>query len=80
MPNEDDQNHLLSEFAACGEKSRRKKAFRDSSLKVKGLNQGFLKEIGDHLGHRGVSATRVYAKVNLAALREVAAFDLGGLR
>jgi len=42
MPNEDDQNHLLSEFAACGEKSRRKKAFRDSSLKVKGLNQGFL--------------------------------------
>jgi integrase/recombinase XerD len=39
-----------------------------------------LKEIGDHLGHRGVSATRVYAKVNLAALREVAAFDLGGLR
>lgn len=39
-----------------------------------------LKEIGDHLGHRGVAATRVYAKVNLAALREVAAFDLGGLR
>jgi integrase/recombinase XerD len=39
-----------------------------------------LKEIGDHLGHRGVSATRIYAKVNLAALREVAAFDLGGLR
>lgn len=39
-----------------------------------------LKEIGDHLGHRSVSATRIYAKVNLAALREVAAFDLGGLR
>jgi site-specific recombinase XerD len=39
-----------------------------------------LKEIGDHLGHRGVSATRIYAKVDLAALREVAAFDLGGLR
>ena len=39
-----------------------------------------LKEIGDHLGHRGISATRIYAKVNLAALREVAAFDLGGLR
>ena len=39
-----------------------------------------LKEIGDHLGHRGVSTTRVYAKVNFAALREVAAFDLGGLR
>jgi integrase/recombinase XerD len=39
-----------------------------------------LKEIGDHLGHRGVSATRIYAKVNLTGLREVAAFDLGGLR
>ena len=39
-----------------------------------------LKEIGDHLGHRGVSATRIYAKVNLASLREIAAFDLGGLR
>jgi integrase/recombinase XerD len=38
-----------------------------------------LKEIGDHLGHRGVAATRIYAKVNLTALREVAAFDLGGL-
>jgi integrase/recombinase XerD len=38
-----------------------------------------LKEIGDHLGHRCTSATRVYAKVNLAGLREVAAFDLGEL-
>jgi integrase/recombinase XerD len=36
-----------------------------------------LKEIGDHLGHRSTSATRVYAKVDLAGLREVAAFDLG---
>jgi integrase/recombinase XerD len=38
-----------------------------------------LKEIGDHLGHRGVHATRTYAKVDLAGLREVAAFDLGEL-
>ena len=38
-----------------------------------------LKEIGDHLGHRGAYATRTYAKVDLAGLREVAAFDLGGL-
>ncbi len=38
-----------------------------------------LKEIGDHLGHRSASATRIYAKVDLPALREVAAFDLGGL-
>lgn len=37
------------------------------------------KEIGDHLGHRSTSATGVYAKVNLAGLREVAAFDLGEL-
>jgi integrase/recombinase XerD len=38
-----------------------------------------LKEIGDHLGHRSTSATRVYAKVDLVGLREVAAFDLGEL-
>ena len=42
--------------------------------------QGFsLKEIGDHLGHRSAEATRVYAKVDLAGLREVAAFDVGDL-
>jgi integrase/recombinase XerD len=39
-----------------------------------------LKEIGDHLGHRSASATRVYAKVNLSALREVGDFDLGDLQ
>ena len=38
-----------------------------------------LKEIGDHLGHRSSSATQIYAKVDLSGLREVAAFDLGGL-
>ena len=38
-----------------------------------------LKVIGDHLGHRSASATRIYAKVDLSALREVAAFDLGEL-
>jgi len=38
-----------------------------------------LKEIGDHLGHRGTSATSAYAKVNLAALTEVGNFDLGDL-
>ena len=38
-----------------------------------------LKEIGDHLGHRGTYATRTYAKIDLVGLREVAAFDLGGL-
>jgi site-specific recombinase XerD len=38
------------------------------------------KEIGDHLGHRSPDATRTYAKVDVAGLREVAAFDLGGLQ
>ena len=38
-----------------------------------------LKQIGDHLGHRSADATRTYAKVDLAALREVAQLSLGGL-
>lgn len=38
-----------------------------------------LKEIGDHLGHRSTSATRIYAKVDLPGLRQVAAYDLGEL-
>jgi len=44
------------------------------------VQEGFsLKEIGDHLGHRSSSATRIYAKIDLPGLREVATFDLGGL-
>jgi integrase/recombinase XerD len=44
------------------------------------LSEGLsLKEIGDHLGHRSSSATSIYAKVDLAGLREVASFDLGEL-
>ena len=39
-----------------------------------------LKEIGDHLGHRSTSATRTYAKVDIASLREVGDFDLGDLQ
>jgi site-specific recombinase XerD len=38
-----------------------------------------LKQIGDHLGHRSAYATRVYAKVDLSGLRQVADFDLGDL-
>jgi hypothetical protein len=38
-----------------------------------------MKEIGDHLGHRSAESTRIYAKVDLAGLREVATFDAGGL-
>lgn len=42
----------------------------------KGLS---MKEIGDYLGHRSVSATAVYARVKVDALREVADVDLEGL-
>jgi site-specific recombinase XerD len=44
------------------------------------LAQGLsLKEVGDHLGHRSPEVTRIYAKVDLAGLRSVGDFDLGGL-
>lgn len=47
---------------------------------VRLLQQGFrIKEIGDCLGHRDPAATAVYAKVDLAGLREVADFDLQGV-
>ncbi len=41
------------------------------------LAEGFtLKEVGDHLGHVSMAATRAYAKVDLPSLREVAALDV----
>jgi site-specific recombinase XerD len=41
------------------------------------LAQGLtLKEVGDHLGHVSAAATRIYAKVDLTALREVATLDV----
>jgi site-specific recombinase XerD len=44
------------------------------------VSEGFsLKEVGDHLGHRSSLSTRIYAKVDLPSLREVAKFDIGGL-
>jgi integrase/recombinase XerD len=39
-----------------------------------------LKEIGDLLGHRKVDTTRIYTKIDLPHLRQVADLDLGGLR
>jgi integrase/recombinase XerD len=44
------------------------------------INEGLsLKEVGDHLGHRSLETTRIYAKVDLVRLRQIASFDLGGL-
>lgn len=44
------------------------------------MEQGLsLKEIGDHLGHRNLNSTSLYASVNLTGLREVANLSLGGL-
>ena len=47
-----------------------------TNLVAKGLS---LKQIGDHLGHRSAYATRTYAKVDLAGLRQVADIPLGDL-
>jgi site-specific recombinase XerD len=47
-----------------------------SRLLAAGLS---LKEIGDQLGHLDPDSTRIYAKVDLVGLREVADFDLGGV-
>jgi site-specific recombinase XerD len=44
------------------------------------LEAGFtLKQIADHLGHRSMNSTRIYTKIDLHGLREVAEFDLGAL-
>jgi len=44
------------------------------------LQQGAsFKEIGDLLGHRSLESVGIYAKVDIGALRTVAALDLGGL-
>ena len=48
-----------------------------SRMLARGLS---LKEIGDHLGHSSTQATTAYTKVDMAALRAVAAFDLGGMQ
>lgn len=47
-----------------------------SRLLATGLS---LKEIGDQLGHKDPDSTRIYAKVDLVGLRQVADFELGGV-
>ena len=44
------------------------------------IGQGFrLTEVGGHLGHQTHDVTRIYAKVDVAGLREAGNLDLGGL-
>lgn len=44
------------------------------------LDAGFtMKQIADHLGHRSMDSTRVYTKIDLRGLRQVAELDLGAL-
>jgi len=44
------------------------------------LDAGFtMKQIADHLGHRSMKSTRIYTKIDLRGLREVAELDVGGL-
>jgi hypothetical protein len=38
-----------------------------------------MKEIADHIGHRSMETTRIYTKIDLRGLREVAELDVGGL-
>jgi site-specific recombinase XerD len=44
------------------------------------MDAGFtLKQIADHLGHRSMNSTRIYTKIDLRGLRQVAELDLGAL-
>jgi site-specific recombinase XerD len=44
------------------------------------LDAGFtMKQIADHLGHRSMDSTRIYTKIDMRGLRQVAELDLGGL-
>ncbi len=44
------------------------------------MEAGFtLKEIADHLGQRSLNSTRIYTKIDLHGLRQVAELDLGAL-
>jgi len=44
------------------------------------MDAGFtLKQIADHLGHRSMDSTRIYTKIDMQGLRQVAELDLGAL-
>lgn len=44
------------------------------------MDAGFtLKQIADHLGHRSMNSTRIYTKIDMRGLRQVAELDLGAL-
>jgi site-specific recombinase XerD len=44
------------------------------------LDAGFtLKQIADHIGHRSINSTRIYTKIDVQGLRQVAELDLGTL-
>jgi integrase/recombinase XerD len=74
-----DLTHALMEGSGIASAKRGPHALRHACATYL-LNQGFsLKKVGDHLGHRSLSATQIYAKVDLQGLRAVADFDLGGL-
>ena len=53
--------------------SRRQRTFHEPTSELS------FKEVGDHLGHRDPDSTRIYARVNLTMLRQVAFDALGGL-
>jgi len=74
--------HIVSErLRALGIKAAHlgPHALRHSCAAKLLANDLTLKEIGDHLGHRSTAATMIYTKVDLVALHEVGAFDLGDL-
>ena len=44
------------------------------------MDAGFtLKQIADHLGHRSMNSTRIYTKIDMQGLRQVAELDVGAL-
>ena len=44
------------------------------------MDAGFtLKQIADHLGHRSMNSTRIYTKIDMRGLRQVAELDLAAL-